>query len=80
MVMICGWIVLPLCRMTKVNLLLCLLVSWQQGFIEGAANPGLQLAVTSKGLDYSMCVCVFHGLRSVLVTYLLQSRRLAYQC
>ena len=58
MVLMCGWFQLPP-RMIKVNLLLCLLFSWQQGLIEGAANPGLQLAVTSSGLDYSKCVCVY---------------------
>ena len=57
MVLICGWFQLPP-RMIKVNLFLFLLFSWQQGLIEGAANPGLQLAVTSNGLDYSKCLCV----------------------
>ena len=33
-------------------ILFLFLFSWQQRSIEGAANPGLQLAVTSKGIDY----------------------------
>ena len=66
--------------MEKVNFLLCLLFSWHQGFTEGAANPGLQLAVTSKGLDYGMYACVPSVKVCVLVTYLLQLRTLAYRC
>ena len=80
MVLICGWFQLPP-RMIKVNLFLCLLFSWQQGLIEGAANPGLQLAVTSSGLDYSKCVCIGKSVHTYHVIMVLSMRFcLLYSC